>query len=162
MDHKTQNTTMINNEGAKTITASTTTISNVLPDVLKICIEHVGKGNFIFVARVSRVFHDCYTYLHPGCRTSSECVALGSLEHIKLCFNEVNEGESYGKTFAERVFWLATIKGNAAIVEHAIKHLSTPKKMDSSFCSSYNEIKKKKEGRHCYSSRWDEMKIGRH
>jgi len=78
--------------------------------------EYAGKGNFMFIAPVSKQFRDCYTDLYPGHETSSKGFVSDSLQCAKACYGHVNENFTINT-----IIW-AGRKGQADIVEYAINH----------------------------------------
>ena len=50
-----------------------------------VCMEYVGRGNFAFVAAVSKEFHECYNKLCSDRKTSPRGFASDSLECAKMC-----------------------------------------------------------------------------
>ena len=91
-------------------------ISTIPPEILRTCMEYIGKGSFIFIAVVSKQFCDCYADLYPGRETSPAGFVSDSLQCVKKCYRHVNE-----RFTINAIIWAAR-KGQASIVEHAINH----------------------------------------
>jgi len=66
--------------------SATKQTSTIPPEILRICFECVGKGNFMFIAPVSKQFRDCYTDLYPGRETSPKGFVSDSLQCAKECY----------------------------------------------------------------------------
>ena len=68
-------------------------IRTLLKVILMICMEYVGRGNFVFVAAVCKEFRECYVKAYSDRETSPKGFASDSLECTKMCF--VNENKNF-------------------------------------------------------------------
>ena len=65
---------------------------SILPkDALILCMEYTGKGNYLFIASVSKEFNTCYIKAYPDYVTSPKSFASDSLECAKMCVPNKNK-----------------------------------------------------------------------
>jgi len=93
-----------------------TTVYSLPDELLSHCISYVGRGNFLFVATVSKRFYKCYASLCLDKKTRADGNASDSLSCAKMCFGRVSSA------FEECLFRHAVTKGNVDVVYFALSH----------------------------------------
>ena len=127
-------------------------ISMLPEDMLMACMEYAGKGNYLFIATVSKEFNACYAKVYPDRETIPGGFASDSLECAKMCIASENDN------FKLNVFRWAAMKGHSGIVEHCINHCSIPqdilKKVDCCAIGRHWEVVKLLQ-KHSFGVNWN-------